>query len=145
MAKGKYRAVSVKKIRATDLIKGIRGKRVVVAIDVAMEWMYAAIASPDRTIHAIIKWSHPHETRAFLKFVNELNQHAEINAAMEPSGTYGDALRYRLLKAGIRVWRVSPKRTHDAAEVYDGVPSLHDAKSAAIIAKLYFDGLSEPC
>jgi transposase len=40
------------------------------------------------------------------------------------------------------VFRVSGKRTHDAAEVYDGVPSLHDAKSAAIIAKLHLDGAS---
>jgi hypothetical protein len=39
---------------------------------------------------------------------------------------------------------MSGKRTHDAAEVYDGVPSLHDAKSAAIIAKLHMDGVSTP-
>jgi transposase len=38
----------------------------------------------------------------------------------------------------------NPKRSHDAAEVCDGVPSLHDAKSAAIVAKLHFDGASEP-
>ncbi len=31
---------------------------------------------------------------------------------------------------GIALYRVSPKRVHDAAEVYDGVPSLHDAKAA---------------
>jgi transposase len=28
--------------------------------------------------------------------------------------------------------------------VYDGVPSLHDAKSSAIVAKLHLDGASEP-
>jgi hypothetical protein len=39
---------------------------------------------------------------------------------------------------------MSGKRTHDAAEVYDGVPSLHSAKSAAIIAKLHLDGVSTP-
>jgi len=38
---------------------------------------------------------------------------------------------------------VSPKRSHDAAEVYDGVPSLHDAKSSAIVAKLHLDSASE--
>jgi transposase len=41
---------------------------------------------------------------------------------------------------GIPAYRVSPKRVHDAAEVYDGVPSLHDAKSAYIIARLHLDG-----
>ncbi len=41
------------------------------------------------------------------------------------------------------MYRVKPKRTHDAAEVYDGVPSLHDVKSAATIGKLHLDGASE--
>jgi transposase len=63
--------------------------------------------------------------------------------AMEPSGTYGDPLRSLLWEAGVPVYRVSAKRSHDAAEVYDGVPSWHDAKSAAIIAKLHKDGASD--
>ena len=46
-------------------------------------------------------------------------------------------------RAGFEVFRVNPKRSHDAAEVYDGVPSLHDAKSAAIVAKLHLDAASE--
>jgi hypothetical protein len=50
---------------------------------------------------------------------------------MESSGTYGDVLRHQLLEQGVPVYRMSGKRTHDAAEVYDRVPSLHDAKSAA--------------
>jgi transposase len=52
-------------------------------------------------------------------------------------------MRHALLEQGIDVVRVSPKRTHDAAEVYDGVPSRHDAKAAAIVAKLHLDGASE--
>jgi hypothetical protein len=63
---------------------------------------------------------------------------------MESSGTYGDVLRYQLYDLGVPVFRVSGKRTHDASEVYDGVPSLHDAKCAAILAKLHVDGISAP-
>jgi hypothetical protein len=63
---------------------------------------------------------------------------------MESSGTYGDVLRHQLLEHGVPVYRMSGTRTDDAAEVYDGVPSLHDAKSAAIIAKLHLDGVSTP-
>jgi transposase len=63
---------------------------------------------------------------------------------MEPSGTYGDALRWQLSLAGIDVYRVSPKRVHDAAEVYDGVPSLHDAKAAHIIGRLHLEGATQP-
>ncbi len=39
---------------------------------------------------------------------------------------------------------VSPKRTHDAQELFDGVPSLHDPKCAGLVAKLCAMGLSKP-
>ncbi|MCA9557082.1 MAG: hypothetical protein KC583_00850, partial [Myxococcales bacterium] len=103
MAKRRYRAVPVKEVEVSKLVEAIAGERVVVAIDVAMEWMYAAIASPGDTVHATVKWSHPRETAAFLRLVDELGQHGPTEAAMEPSGTYGDALRHALLKADVAV------------------------------------------
>jgi hypothetical protein len=30
------------------------------------------------------------------------------------------------------VFAVSPKRTHDSKEIFDGVPSLHDAKGSQL-------------
>jgi transposase len=63
---------------------------------------------------------------------------------MEPSGVYGDALRWQLLAAGIDVYRVSPKKSKDMSEIYDGVPSSHDGKSAAIVAVLHSRGTSDP-
>jgi hypothetical protein len=44
------------------------------------------------------------------------------------------------MRSGVPVFRISPKRVHDAAEVYDGVPSLHDAKAAYLIGRLHLDG-----
>lgn len=41
------------------------------------------------------------------------------------------------------MYRVSPKRVHDAAEVLDGVPSLHDAKAAELIGRLHRQGVSQ--
>jgi hypothetical protein len=38
---------------------------------------------------------------------------------------------------------MSPKRTHDAQELYDGVPSLHDAKAAYLLGRLHLDGASQ--
>jgi transposase len=64
--------------------------------------------------------------------------------ALESSGTYGDALVYQLQQVDIAVYQVSAKRCHDAAELYDGVPSMHDAKAADIIARMHLDGLSKP-
>ena len=51
---------------------------------------------------------------------------------MESTGTYGDALRQALSDAGLSVHRVSGKAAHDYAEIFDGVPSKHDGKDAAI-------------
>ncbi|MGF1614803.1 MAG: hypothetical protein ACFCVA_13085 [Gammaproteobacteria bacterium] len=63
---------------------------------------------------------------------------------MEPSGTYGDALRWQWVSHGMAVFWINPKRVHDSAEVFDGVPSLHDAKAAYQIARLHLDGVSRP-
>ena len=55
---------------------------------------------------------------------------------MESTGTYGDVLRHQLEGQDLVVHQVSCRRVHDSKVVYDGVASLHDAKCAAIIAKL---------
>jgi hypothetical protein len=44
----------------------------------------------------------------------------------------------------LEVRRVSPKAVHDYAEVFDGVPSQHDGKDAAIVAELSALGKSVP-
>jgi len=94
----------------------------------------------DLTVSATVKWKHPEQTRELAAHLIE-DLHADrVEVAMEPSGTYGDALYGYLSGLGVAIYRVSPKRVHDAAEVYDGVPSLHDAKSAYIIARLHLDG-----
>ncbi|MFO0749184.1 MAG: hypothetical protein U1F43_26500 [Myxococcota bacterium] len=49
---------------------------------------------------------------------------------MESTSTYGDPLREQMARLEVPVFRVSTKRTHDAAELFDGVPSMHDAKAA---------------
>ena len=65
-----------------------------------------------------------------------------LEVVLEPSGTYGDALVGQLRRLGVAVYRISPKRVHDGAEVYDGVPSLHDAKAAELIGRLHLQGVS---
>jgi len=56
---------------------------------------------------------------------------------MEPTGTYGDALRFHLLERKFPVYHVSPNLVHNARELYDGVPSSHDAKACGIIGMLH--------
>jgi hypothetical protein len=57
--------------------------------------------------------------------------------ALESSGTYGDVFRQAANDAGLLVERVSAKAVKDDSEGFDGVPSNHDGKDAAIIGTLW--------
>lgn len=144
MARRKYRSVSVKESRP-EVLAERGGMGLVVGIDIAKETQFAAVMSRELEVVCTVRWEHPHETREFVAMLDGMRAEiGDFDVVMEPSGVYGDAIRYQLESAAFDVHRVSPKRTHDAAEVYDGVPSLHDAKAAAIVAKLHLDGASSP-
>lgn len=53
-------------------------------------------------------------------------------------------MRQALTDAKLDVHRVSGKAVHDYAEIFDGVPSQHDGKDAAIVAELAAMGKSSP-
>jgi transposase len=143
MGKRKYRAVDVKEASTDGLLSRLASDRIAVGIDVAKHKMFASVMDEAQRVHTTIRWQHPEETRAFVGYLEELRTiGANVEVVMEPSGVYGDALRFEIERHGFDVFRVNPKRSHDAAEVYDGVPSLHDAKSAAIVAKLHLDRAS---
>lgn len=142
--KRKYRSIPVNDKRVPALVESLSGARVIVGIDIAKTRQFAALTTGDGQVHGILRWEHPKESPRFIELLKEIEASgAKIETAMEPSSTYGDAIRSAILDEGLPVFRVNPKRSHDAAEVYDGVPSLHDAKSAAIVAKLHLDGGSE--
>ena len=145
MSKRRYRSVSVNSLDWSWLCDQVDGERIVVGIDVAKVDQFAAVMRPDLSVVQTVRWKQPHEQADFVGLVDELASRASsLVVVMEPSGVYGDTVRHALLEDDIQVFRVNPKRAHDAAEVYDGVPSRHDAKAAAIIAKLHLDGASEP-
>lgn len=143
MAKRSYRAQNVNQINVEKLSHTIGEHRVVFGVDIAKDLCYGRLLTEEKQILCTIKWHQCTETRQLLEMLTQLKPH-KIEVALEPSGTYGDALRYQLGQAGIPVYRVSGKRCHDAAEVFDGVPSMHDAKAADIVARLHVDGASQP-
>ncbi len=142
MKKRTYRGMEVKKVNRAKLAEAVAGRDLVVGVDVGKEVCFGSLVGSEQGVLVTVKWKRPWEDRAFIEFLQSLGCRSVV-VAMEPSGSYGDPLRGLLWEAGICVYRVSPKRSHDAAEVYDGVPSWHDAKSAAILAKLHKDGASE--
>jgi len=144
-SKHPYRAVQLRKLDGSSVVESVEGQCVVVGVDVAKEAMVAAVLDDGESVVKTIRWSHPKETDLFIGFLSALRESsADVVVAMEPSGVYGDALRWRLLEAGFEVFRVSPKKSYDMAEIYDGVASSHDGKSAAIVAVLHYRGASDP-
>ena len=143
MKKRTYRGVEVKKVNRGRLADALAGKDLVVGVDVGKEVCFGSLVGAEQGVQVTVKWKSPWEDRTFVELLGGLGCRS-IEVAMEPSGTYGDPLRSLLWEAGVPVYRVGAKRSHDAAEVYDGVPSWHDAKSAAVIAKLHKDGASDP-
>lgn len=136
-----YRAIPVQKLDWARVRRQAGEARLVAAIDVAKDMQFMTLMREDRSVLHTVKWSHPDHTRHLMERLSALGAE-RIEAVMEPSGTYGDALRGCLRAAGITVYRISPKKVHDAAEVYDGVPSLHDAKAAYVIGRLHLEGVT---
>lgn len=143
MSKRRYRSIEFKDVDWQGLGDQIQGERVVMAVDVGKEEFFATLLDAEAVALITFKWAHPGQTREVVRRTVELAQRWRVEVVMEPSGTYGDALAWQLEQAGVALYRVSPKRVHDAAEIYDGVPSLHDAKAAYLIGRLHLQGVSQ--
>jgi transposase len=144
MNKRRYQSVEFKKVDWNEVERRLRGERVVVAVDVAKEDFVATLMDEQQEALLTFKWLHPQEMAEVIERLRQLGQGGRLEVVLEPSGTYGDVLVWQLRQAHIGVYRLSPKRVHDAAEVFDGVPSLHDAKAAYLIGRLHLQGVSQP-
>ena len=141
MKKRSYRAQKVNEVRWEEMADRVKDKAVVWAIDVAKVEQYGVLMDSERQVVVTLRWAHPAKTPALLERLRGLAC-GSLTAVMESTGIYGDTLRRQLREAGIEVHQMSAKRVHDACEVYDGVPSMHDAKAAQVIGRLYFEGAS---
>jgi transposase len=138
--------------RATD-VNGIELARVL-AERSAVE-VHAGLDVGKESILCVLRWGrgdferpwrvhNPQDLGRLVELLLEVARGRCLVVAMEPTGTYGDALRQALERAGLQVQRVSPKQASDYAEVFDGVPSQHDGKDAAVIAELAAQDKSWP-
>jgi len=131
-----YRATSVKQIEISEVVSRLAAGGVVVGLDIGKSSILCVVR--DGTGHFERPWKvkNPMEIPDLVERLQELARHRSVDAAMESTGTYGDALRQALGDAGLSVRRVGGKAASDYAEIFDGVPSAHDGKDAAIVAEL---------
>jgi len=142
MKKRRYHATSVNQVNWAQLAEQAGDQRVVFAVDAAKVTFVAVVMTPDKQVLKTIKWKHPEQTKSLLEGLFSQWDSATVQMAIEPTGTYGDALREAFERRGIEVYRVSPKAVRDSAELIDGVPSQHDAKAAYQIGWLHLNARS---
>ena len=144
MKKRMYRAVHVKHVDLGRLAVRAHGPRIVVGVDVAKKVQFAALLNERYEVLLVFKWNQLDrgEHDQAVELIRGLPA-SSVEVVTEPSGTYGDALCAGLRQAGVAVFRVGPQRSQKYAEVYDGVPSQHDGKSAVLLARLHLEGMSQ--
>ena len=137
-----YRSTAVKKIVLEKLLEWAPVGDVHVGMDIGKEEIFTVIRWADGTFERPWKAKNPTEIVSLVGVLQVLARDRSVTVAMESTGTYGDALRQALGDAGVSVHRVGSKAAHDYAEVFDGVPSKHDGKDAAVVAELSAFGKS---
>jgi transposase len=142
--KNPYSSVDVKLISIEALARQRAGQKAAVGVDVAKGELVLCLVWPDRSFERPWSVASPGQLRLAVSKLLELNQVCPVTVAMESSGTYGDCFRQALADAGLAVHRVSAKAVKDDSEGFDGVPSNHDGKDAAIIGTLCVNGRSVP-
>ena len=136
MSKRAYRATCVNDVNWDLLAQGKEGLGVTLGLDVGKFSLWAVCRWADGRFERPWRVKNPHEIPILLALLKRVRVGRTFVAAMESSGTYGDALRQALADDQIELKRVGGKAAHDYAEIFDGVPSQHDGKDAAVVAEL---------
>jgi transposase len=139
-----YRAVDVNRVEAAAWLKGRDETMVHVGLDVGKQALFCTLRWGPSDFDRPWRVRNPAGVARLAQLLCEVQQGRRLIVALEPTGTYGDALRQALQQAGLAVHRVSPKQASDYAELFDGVPSQHDGKDAAVVAELAALGRSWP-
>ena len=144
MKREAYRAVDVKQVFVELLATDNAGVAAVVGLDVAKNDFLAVVRWSDARFERPWRAKNPEEIPDMIYRLQRLAEGRPLTIAMESTGTYGDALRQAVTDAKLTAHRVSGKAVHDYAEIFDGVPSQHDGKDAAMVAELAAIGKSSP-
>jgi transposase len=136
MKKKAYSSVAVNEVRLAKLLAGRDGAALDVGCDIGKQRILVMLRWGEGDLEKPWRVRNPSELTRLRDLLVELARGRRLRLGMEPTGTYGDPLRQLLADAGLVVQRVGTKAAHDYAEVFDGVPSQHDGKDAAVVAEL---------
>ncbi|MDR2440001.1 MAG: transposase, partial [Planctomycetaceae bacterium] len=144
-----YRSVSVNQVNLDKLLVDHAGDPLHVGIDVGkhslfvvLRWTSGGSSSPSVIFDSPWKVSLYSELPLLISYLRRLNENRSMVIAFEYTGSYCDPLRQSLHAVGLTVHQVRGKVSHDYSEIFDGVPSKHDGKDAALLADLAAHGHS---
>ena len=147
MKKRAYSATDIMHVDWQRILKSRTGQEAVVGVDVGKLDIRVVLRWADGAFERPWAVDNPGQIGALVAAVvgrlSADGRRPAVRVAMESTGTYGDALRQALADAKVEAHLVSGKRAHDYAEVFDGVPSQHDGKDAAVVAELCALGKSQ--
>ena len=139
-SKKTYRRVAVKKVCVDALIEQavlFGGPQTTVGLDIAKKEIVVVVRWESDQFEQPWSVKNCSEVGELLELLKRLRLTCDgLRVGMESTGTYGDIVRRQLTLEGFDVQRVSGKAVSDYAEIFDGVPSQHDGKDAAMIAEL---------
>ncbi len=136
-----YRRVSVKDVCVEELadrglLYGERGTTV--GLDIAKKEIVVVVRWGNGKFERPWSVGNPDEIELLVTLLQRVAKVVDggLQIGMESTGTYGEAVRRALTLGHLEVQRVSGKAVKDYAEIFDGVPSQHDGKDAAMISEL---------
>jgi transposase len=144
MRRRAYGARRVNQVEVDKLLQGRDALALTVGVDIGKFELLVVCRWADGRFERPWRVANPSEIPALVALLQHLAAGRPLGVAMESSGTYGDALRQALADHRIAVVRVSGKAASDYAEIFDGVPSQHDGKDAALVADLAALGKAQP-
>lgn len=139
-----YRAIAVNQIQLERMLQQRHEELVHAGLDVGKDHILCTLRWDAHDFERPWRCQKPNDLPLLVHTLQAVAQGRRLVVALEPTGTYGDALRQALGQAGLIAHRVSPKAAADYAEIFDGVPSQHDGKDAAVVAELAAQGRCWP-
>jgi transposase len=144
MSRRAYRATRVNDVDWEQVAHGKEDLGVILGVDVGKLDVLVVCRWDDGRFERPWRVKNPEEIATLARLAKRVQTNRKLVVAMESSGTYGDALRQALGDNKIEVQRIGGKAAHDFAEIFDGVPSQHDGKDAAVLAELAALGKGRP-
>lgn len=135
MAKGKFSTHVWQEWFANNRFDKFTGEEIVIGVDCGKIAFYGAVMGDSWKAFDVVYF----ERNDIKKFIETLKKtfSQPVTLVLEPTGTYSDPLIHQARQAGFKVVRIEGSRVNKAATVFDGIPSLHDGKSAYLLARLY--------